>query len=299
MSTMRIAVHCGLGVLLASGLALPAAHATETVSGEFVLDGAALAPTEVAAFRIRDQFAPRSFQTWVMLTTSAVDVAAIAGDLDPYTVAINDAAVKDADWLEVSVDASGEVDINARAGGVQYVDSSGRIMGQQGSLVAECSANTAERVACRVRTREPVKTSDGPAWTLDVSFDAAVRARAPGQALPRDGGDPGKVFLALVKAADGDDLDAILAQLSTAEAEDYQADYNTPAENLENAKSTLGFTLPKKPVITGGELIDADTAVLEVEGQPWEDGKMLYLVEMKREGGRWGYVSSRIAGMLR
>lgn len=299
MPTPRLAPGHALAGLLALTAAAPALHAADSVSGQFVLDGAALAPTEVAAFRIRDQFAPRSFQTWVMLTTRAVDVAAIAGDLDPYTVAINDPAVKDADWLAISVDGAGEVDLNARAGGVQYVDSSGRIMGQPGSLVAECSANTAERVACRVRTREPVKTSDGPAWTLDVSFDAAVRVRTPGQALPRDGGDPGKAFLGLVAAAAGDDLDAILAHLSAAEAEDYQADYNTPAENLENAKSTLGFTLPKKPQITGGELVDADTAVLEVEGQPWEDGKMLYLVEMKREGGRWGYVSSSVAGMLR
>ena len=31
----------------------------DTVSGQFALDGQALKPTEVAAFRIRDQFNPR------------------------------------------------------------------------------------------------------------------------------------------------------------------------------------------------------------------------------------------------
>jgi hypothetical protein len=140
---------------------------------------------------------------------------------------------------------------------------------------------------------------DGPAWTLDLSFDAKVLTRAAGKPIAKDGGEPGKAFMALVTAAQGNDLAKIIALLTPAEAEDYQRDYATPEENLESAKSTLGFQLPKQPKITGGEMLDDNTALLEVEGVPYEDGLMLYLVEMQRHDGRWGFSGARVAGMLR
>ena len=56
---------------------------------------------------------------------------------------------------------------------------------------------------------------------------------------------------------------------------------------------------PKKPKITGGELVADDHAVLEVEGEPYENGRMLYLVEMRFVGGKWLYEQSSVAGMLR
>jgi hypothetical protein len=237
-SALRHAIAAGL-----AGLLFAQAASADSVSGQFELDGKALTPSEVAAFRIRDQFNPREFITYVMLTTRPVQREAIAADSDPYTAAINDDAAMHADYLAFFVRANGETSMN-------------------------------------------------------VSFDSAVLSRPAGKPLPKDGGEPGQTLLALVAAAQGDDLSKIIALLTPGEAEDYQRDYNTPEENLANAKQMFDFTLPKQPKITGGELLDDNTALLEVEGVPYEGTRILYLVRIERHDGRWGYASSQRVGML-
>jgi hypothetical protein len=281
-------VHLGVG----------ATHAAP-ISGKFILDGKPVQVREIFAFRTRDQFNPRTFLTYVMLTAKPVDRAAIAAALDPYTMAINDPAAHDQDYIGLSIEASGEVDVNARVGGTQYIDSSGKIMGQQGSLIAKCTENTPTRIACNVKTAKPVKTMDGPTWSMDMTFESDVVSRKPGKPLAKDGGAPGKALLALRSAVAGKDLAKILALLTPEEAKSYQEDWRTPAENLESAKDILDVQLPKKPKITGGELIADDHALLEVEGEPYENGHILYVVEMRLIDGRWVYESSSVAGMLR
>ncbi len=286
-----LAAACGL-LFAPSGWA-------DSVSGQFELDGKALVPASVAAFRVRDQGNPREFSTYVMLSTRPMNLEALANDADPYTTAINDEAVLHDDHLGFGVDADGTVSMNAHVGGTQYIDSSGSIMGSKGSLVADCTTNTLERVTCSVRNAKPVKTIGGNNWTVDVKFDSAVIARASGKPLPKDGGEPGRALDALIKAARGDDLAAIVAHLAPSQAENYQRDYNTPAENLASAKQMFEFSLPKKHRITGGELRDENTALLEVEGVPFEGSRVLYIVEMERTDGRWGYVFSQWAGTLK
>ncbi|MFL6235820.1 MAG: hypothetical protein ACJ76N_22005 [Thermoanaerobaculia bacterium] len=295
MRALRFAWLWSLALAL-SGLG--AAYAIP-ISGQFVLDGKVVPVSEVAAFRVRDQFNPRSLETYVMLTAKPVDRAAIGASLDPYATAINDPAARDADHIAFSVRANGEVSVNAHVGGVQYIDSSGKIMGQPGSLIAKCSENTATRIACSVKTEKPVKTMDGPTWSMDLSFEADVLSRAPGKPLAKDGGDPGKALLALRAAVGGNELAKILALLTPEQAKSYQEDWRTPAENLTSAKEMLDVRLPKQPKITGGELVANDHAVLEVEGVPYENGRLLYLVEMRLIDGRWVYDQSGVAGMLR
>lgn len=282
-------------------LAIPGLGVSQAgpISGQFVLAGKPVPVKEVAAFRVRDQFHPRTFETYVMLTAKPVDRKTIAASIDPYALAINDPAVHDADYLAFSVRANGETSVNAHVGGVQYIDSSGKIMGQQGSLIAECKENTPTRIACKVKTAQPVKSMDGPTWSMDLSFEADVLSRPPGKPLAKDGEAPGKALMALRAAVGGKDLAKILALLAPGEAKSYQEDWRTPAENLASAKEMLDVRLPKKPKITGGELVAPDHAVLEVEGEPYENGHMLYLVEMRLIDGRWVYEQSGVAGMLR
>ncbi|HEV7509346.1 MAG TPA: hypothetical protein VGS07_31005 [Thermoanaerobaculia bacterium] len=282
-------------------LALPGlgvAHAG-TISGKFVLGEKTVPVQEVAAFRVRDQFNPRTVETYVMLTVKPVDRAAISASLDPYSVAINDPAVRDDDYLAFSVRANGETSVNAHVGGTQYLDSSGTMMGQPGSLIANCRENTPTHIACSVKTAKPVKSMNGPTWSMDLSFEADVLARAAGKPLARDGEAPGKALLALRAAVGGTDLAKILELLTPQEAKSYQEDWRTPAENLASAKEILDVRLPKQPKITGGELMANDHAVLEVEGVPYENGHMLYLVEMRLVNGHWVYESSSVAGLLR
>jgi hypothetical protein len=284
-------------VVSASSLSAEAA----SVSGQFVLGGKPLKPAEVAAFRMRDQFHPRAFEAYVMLTTKAVDKDKIKASIDPYAVAINDPAVSGdaSDYLALSISADGTTGLNAHVGGVQYLDSSGTMMGQQGSLSATCKENTATRIACTVKTTKEVKPMDGPAWTLDVSFEADVLSRPVGKPMAKDGEAPGKALLALRAAVAGSDLAKILALIDPDRAKSYNEDYNTPAENLRSAKDVLDARLPKQPTITGGEWLADDHALLEVEGVPFANGRMLYFVEMRRIDDKWVWEDSSPAGMLR
>ena len=270
------------------------------VSGQFVLGGKPLKPAEVAAFRMRDQFNPRTFETYVMLTTKAVDKEKIKASPDPYTVAINDPAVSgnQSDYIALSIGPDGKAGLNAHVGGVQYVDSSGTVMGQQGSLSATCKENTPMRIACTVKTTKEVKPMDGPAWTLDVSFETDVLSRPPGKPLAKDGEAPGKALLALRAAASGNDLAKITALLTPARVKSYNEDYRTPEENLKSTKEILDVRLPKQPKITGGEWLADDHALLEVEGTPFGTTHMLYLVDMRRVDGKWLWDDATPAGFL-
>jgi hypothetical protein len=277
----------------------PAPGQAQSVTGAFTLDGKAVKPTHAAAFRMRDQNAPRTMETYVMLTLAPVDVAKIVADIDPYAVAINDPAVMQADYLALQISGKGETRLNAHVGGTQYIDSSASIMGMPPGLVATCKENTPTAIACTVKTLKPVKPMSGPEWTLDVTFATPVAARTPGTPLPPDGGPASKALLALITAVGGKTLAPILAGLTPDQAKSYQEDYRTPAENLASAKDILGFRLPKKPKVTGGEQLAADHVVLEVEGTPFGDTRMLYLVEMRLIEGRWRYDGSSSVGMLR
>ena len=270
-----------------------------TVTGAFTLSGQALKPAHAAAFRVRNQNAPRTLETFVMLTLKPVDMGAISAEIDPYMAAINDPAAMRADYLAFWVSDSGETRVNAHVGGTQYIDTSGFIMGSKGSLVASCKENTPSRIACTVKTAEAVKSLDGPSWTLDVTFASAVSSRAAGKPLPVDGGPAAKALVALITAVGGNALAPILAGLTPDEAKSYQETYRTPAENLESAKDILSVRLPKKPKVTGGEQIASDHVVLEVEGEPYPGGRMLYLVQMKLIDGRWRYDRSNPVGLLR
>jgi hypothetical protein len=284
--------------VVASACSLSAEAAS--VSGQFALGGKPLKPTEVAAFRMRDQFHPRDLETYVMLTTKPVNKDKIKDSIDPYAVAINDPAAfgDGVDYIALSISADGKTGLNAHVGGVQYVDSSGTIMGQQGSLSAICKENTATRIACTVKTTKEVKPMDGPAWTLDVSFDTEVLSRPAGKPMAKDGEAPGKALIALRSAVAGNDFAKILALLAPDKAKSYNEDYNTPAENLKSAKEILDARLPKQLKITGGEWLADDHALLEVEGVPYANGRMLYLVDMRRIDGAWLWEDSSPAGML-
>ena len=270
----------------------------DSVSGQFLLDEQTLSPTSVTSFRVRDRTNPREFATQVMLTTKPMNRDAIMQHFDPNSAAINDEAVIDAGYLSLLVTADGTVGMNAHVGGTQYVDSSAKLLGKPGSLVARCTTNTPERVACTVTTAKAVKSKSGKSWTVDVKFDSAVLLRKAGTLLPKDGGEAGKVFLALYKATQGDDLAKIVEHLAPSKAEQYQLEYSAPAQNLASAKQMFDFDVPKQHKITGGELSDDNTARLEVEGVSPDGSRAVYVVTMERTAGRWGFLHSMWVGQL-
>ena len=280
-------------------LALSGGAWADSVTGKFVIGDKPLDLKHIAAFRVRDQRNARKFETYVMWTAAPVDQKAISSSRDPYSMAINDAAVKDADYVAFSVEADGKVTMNAHVAGTQYLDTSGTMMGQVGGLKASCRSNSAARVNCDVASLKPVKAMDGPTWEFAVSFDAPVLSKPAGAAIAAGGGDAGKALLALSAAHKAKNKTVLLAQLDAEEAAEYAADWRTPEENLKALVERFDWGLPKQPKVTGGETVDADTVLLEVEGVPYPEGKVLYQLEMHKVDGAWRYVSSTTLGLLK
>lgn len=271
----------------------------EGFKGQFVIDGKKLDLTHMAAFRVRNQRNAREFETLVFWTPAALDEKSIAAAGDPYTKAINDPAVDDVDYISLAIQADGKAQVNARVGGTQYMDSSGVMFDKAGNLKSSCRTNTATRLDCDVASLKPVKTMNGPAWELELSFDVPVQARPVGAALPAGGGDAGKAFLALSAALKAKNKTLLMAHLDADDVESYQADYYTPEENAKRLLEHFEMRLPKQPKVTGGELIDAERVLLEVEGAPFATKKMLYHVEMRKVDGAWRYVLSVALGFLK
>lgn len=187
--------------------------------------------------------------------------------------------------------------MNADIDGVQFLDSTGPILGQPGSLAGECSVNSETRVACTITTPKPVKTASGQSWTFQATFDTEVLKPPGGEPVAAGGGAPGKALLSLQAALAGDALDAILAHMSKKQAEEYRATWRTPAESLAAVKEDLGRQLPKKLTVTGGQFRSDHEVELLVQGTlAGVDEPALYSVTMVNEGGQWGYDGSRFVG---
>jgi hypothetical protein len=128
---------------------------------------------------------------------------------------------------------------------------------------------------------------DGPA--CEITFDiqllgtVAEAPPEPGQPLPQNGGEPGKVYLALNKAMLAGDLDALATLLPPADAADMQKMRATP-EFADQLKMMQALT-PHDVKLKGGR-IDGDKAWVEfdaTEGGTLRSGT----AEMARVDGKW------------
>jgi hypothetical protein len=252
-------------------LALPAMGGE--ASGQFKAGTRApIRPRYATAYEIRDMRDARKRVVEVILTDAPVDAAAAVAELDPHMAVVNQPALQDRNYIILVVRPGGDVSMNATYSErmVQFIDMTGA-----GSLKAELTTNTAERVAGRVFVPSPVKAQD-ESWTVDVKFVADVTRGAAGTKLPADGGEPGKALKALMAAVSKKNWEAIKRGV----AEDKFSD-------VEEAVSILEMWFPKKGAkITGGE-IRGDVATIDLEGEIFEGTNGLFLVSMTKSGGRW------------
>lgn len=273
--------------------------AADTVSGQFEVKGRVIVPQHAAAYAVRDPRNPRQWATEVVLSEGAVDVDAAVAALSPHADVINQDGVRAGNYVLLWVRPDGEVSMNATfsATMTQYVDSTrGGWMG--GRLRAELTSNTAELVAGRVRTLEPVKTMNGETYQVDVSFSTAIGRPPAGNKLGARGGEPGKALEALWAAMRRKDWPAIRRRMSPSSLASLEADYRTAEENRAYVLDLLAAWLPKKKMkVTGGE-IRGETAILEVEGEAFAGRMALYQVRMVRETGGWGFDGAALVGLL-
>ena len=276
------------------GLAAAAEHEGH---GQFEFNDEESTFQDVSAFRIRDRGDATRFETLIMLTNGVPDRAAIAAADDPVIWAMNDPVALE-DHLTFTIDADGKVGLNAHIGGVQYIDSSGQIFGQPGSLAATCAINTETRIECEISTTEAVETADGASWSLQAVFESDVLSREPGKPIEAGGGEPGEALKALEQSLASDDMEAILAHLSESAAADYRATWRSPEENMGALKEQMGRQFPRSFEVTTGEYSGDDEAILMVKGliEGYGDDLWLFIVTMIREDGRWVMNRSVVSG---
>jgi hypothetical protein len=281
----------------ALSLVSAAPSAAQTASGAFTAQpNGSITPKVSAAFVVRDQSNPRQTKVEVVLSTAAVDVAKAVADLSPHQAVINDPALIDTNYVLVWIGGDGKVSMNATFGKTmtQFVD---RTDGS-GTLKAELTTNTPEKVAGRIFTSAPVKTLDGPTYTVDLTFSAPVARRPDGTALPAGGGEPGKALIDFFDARRKKDWSALKGALSPAMTEMFVKSDNDDNENLTSMLDTLNFWLPAEDAtITGGQLT-GDMAVLDVEGVLASGIKALTLVRLIKGPSGWLFDRAAMAGML-
>lgn len=284
-----------IALLFAAVAIFPIACPAASVSGHFHVGDQRLEPSHATAIRIRDQNAPRRFLTYVVLSQQSVDGQAAIASFDPYTTIINDPGLREAGAVRLWIGDDGAISTNAQFdwSGTQYLDS-----GETGAFVTEFTRRETDRIAGRVRYKEPIEV-DGVASDLDVSFDVPVLSAPRGKPLPNGGGDAGKAYLAFSMAVEKGDFASAQKSLSAQQATDFaKDDWETEEENASASLELLGVALLKKAKVTGGEAFD-DHVVLEVEGEMFEGVNGLSLVRMVEETGGWRYDGGARIGMLR
>jgi hypothetical protein len=274
----------------------PPVHA-QTAKGTFTAEpGGTISPKVAAAYVVRDQFNPRQTEIEVVLSPAPVDVASAAADLVPHQAVINDPALRDNDYVLVWVRSDGSVSMNATFGKTmtQFLDRTSK----GGTLKAEITANTPEKVAARIFTEKPVKTMNGSSYRVDLAFSAPVTRPPAGKTLPPRGGEPGKALTAFLEARQRKEWPALKAALSPAMTRMLVKSYQDDQENLSDSLDTLNVWLPvKETKITGGTLI-GEAAVLDVEGVMASGVGTLTLVRMIQGPSGWLFDRAAMAGML-
>jgi hypothetical protein len=128
---------------------------------------------------------------------------------------------------------------------------------------------------------------DGDGYHFDVAFDVPLPAKTWGDALPKDGGAPGKVYLAYAAALEKEDQKTVYALLDAdmkARWDKYEKDgeldsyveflWHDVHTAMKTIRLTGGFTRGDRAVV----LLDGSSAVID-----HLDGEAL----LRQEGGRW------------
>jgi hypothetical protein len=272
-------------LLIAIAISIPALGGE--ASGEFSTSKREkIRPKYAAAFETRDQRDARKRVIEVVLSEEPVDLKAAVGDLDPHSNVINQPALMEHNYVLLWVRPANDVSMNATyfKGMTQFVDMT------PGSLQADITTYTPDRVAGRLFTTKSVKTMGDETYSLDLEFSTDVTRAPAGTNLPAGGGEPGKALKALLAAMSKKNFGAIKENVTPKRVESFT--------DLDDALQTLAIWLPKTPAkVTGGEL-RGDVAVLELESDFFEGQRGLTLVQLVKSGPRWLFDRATRAGFV-
>ena len=274
-----------LFLALVAVIALPLI--ADDASGQFTASKhSPITPKYAAAFETRDQRDARKRVVEVVLSEAPIDANAAIAEIDPHSNVINQPALNGHNYILLWVRPNNDVSMNATYSEnmTQFVDMT------PGSLQAQISELTPDRVAGRLFTTKSIKTMDGETYSLDVKFATPIARSSGATKLPAGGGEPGKALTSLFSAISKKNWAAIKSNVTAKNVESF--------DDLNDALQSFNMFLPKKAgKITGGEL-RGDSAILEMEADYFEGQPGLFLVKMLKSGDRWQFDRATRAGLI-
>jgi hypothetical protein len=144
--------------LFAAVIAIAASASAAPVSGQFVLNGKAFSPTNIAAFYIANEAHPEKFETLVLLSTQPVANDAIARSSSPSTKAMNDPAMKNGS-ITFYLEPQGKVTMLAAIDGTHFMDTNGMIMGRKAASTRPAPRTRASTSRALSKAGNPLRST--------------------------------------------------------------------------------------------------------------------------------------------
>lgn len=259
-----------LGLALVSGLAFADG------SGTLFNEGKAIALKSAYAYRMPDPFEKSKQITRVVFSDKVIDAAALK-DTNDRDDAI-DAQLRGATRVDLNLDADGSVqNVNMHADGYSGSQSG------SGWYSLTLKHNDDKRVEGSFRTNDEADKKSGHYYDLAFALDLPAAPTA-GTALPANGGDAGKAYVAYLAALKKGNIDALAKSMSRSRSDELLSHRDDP-----QFKKMFGFI--QSQALLGPKYIKGeskgDSATLEYDGKDSEGNAMGSTVSMVREGGAW------------
>lgn len=257
-------------------LALVSGLALADGSGTLYNEGKATTLKSAYAYRMPDPFEKSKQITRVVFADKVIDAAALK-DTSDRDDAI-DTQLRGATRVDLNLDADGSVqNVNIHADGYSGSQSG------SGWYTLTLKHNDDKRVEGSFHTNDEADKKSGHYYDLTFALDLPA-APTPGAALPANGGDAGKAYIAYLAALKKGDIDQLAKSMSRTRSAELLAHRSEP-----NFKMMFGFIQSQAllgPKYVKGES-KGDSATLEYDGKDGAGNAMSSTVAMVRESGAW------------
>jgi hypothetical protein len=242
-------------------------------NGSFHFGKVKFEPVDAFAFQV-DTKDPAKPITVVALTSFKIDRPAVVDAIDPGNALVVQTA-----------EAGNVVFVRLvppdRCGIAGYLASTGKQIDLGESFSAKTTASSASRIAGECASTKPGKMFDD-AYDFRLPYDTAITAIPKPAPIPADGGEPGKTYLALVKAIQSSDWDVAHVRLP----KDQVPEARPKTSEMKNFFEGLALNYPKTAKVTGG-LMKGDRANIEIRGIDHDGKKIKGTVAMQKVSGQW------------
>lgn len=255
------------------------------VTGKCAYSGKTLAFVDAHAALVPDPFEETKKVTKLWFVTKALDRAAMANaksdDVDDAITAHG--FEHDSATLSLRLDVEGKV-VEA----MQLYVPPGSNRSVSGNDVGDLTV----KAAMTTRATGRWVLSDDDDLKCNLQFDVPIGGKGPpppapkpwGTALPKGGGEPGKVYMAMHRATKAGDIDAMLATATKDRADEMRKARSQP-EFPAMIKMIQAFEPSEVSVVSGRA--DANRAELQIAGKDSDGSAMTGEVKLVREAGAW------------